>query len=329
MSKAKVIKKTLKDQNLVNMFNQMLGGDGDPEIVARKTSDIKSLLRVISGVLKSYATGPMKQFEEYSSWCDEFLKFGVATDGLLPLEYKEIKEHNQTKLLILVCRELVSYMHFLQPSTLSDKWVLSHPGLVYEPFAFTTLDVKHIWNNPKSTANVKRYNLQTFSLLFNKCHEIYRIVTAPDVDVKKFSQIIVDSIDKVKGQPELSRCKEAFDKIKESVSLLENNFGDYYKDMVQSENPNTIIENFIIDVSQGQNMNLSLMRQFRTIINFYKRQSGGKIKDPQVKKLFETLNSRMEILEKKVTTKGGNDQSSISDEDSSDTEDETEINAPK
>lgn len=328
MSKAKIIKKTLKDQNLVNMFNQMLGGDGDPEIIKQKTSDLKSLARIIAGILKSFATGPMKQFAEYQVWSDEFLKFGSATESLVDLDYKEIKEHNQTKLLILVCSELVIYAHFLQPATLSDKWVLSHPGLVYEPFAFSSLDIKHIWNNASSTSNVKRYCLQTFSLLFNKCHEIYKITTAPDVDVKKFSQVIVDSIDKVKGQPELSRCKDAFEKIKESVTLLETNFGDYYKDMVQSENPNTIIENFIIDVSQGQNMNLSLMRQFRTIINFYKKQSSGKIKDPKVKKLFESLNSRMDILESKVTKTGGDENSAVPDESSSSESDEDEINAP-
>ena len=156
------------------------------------------------------------------------------------------------------------------------------------------------------------------SILFNKCHEIYKIITSPDIDVSKFSKIIVESINKVRDLPELNRCKDAFNKIKESVALLENNFGDYYKDMQQSENPNTIIENFIIDVSQGQNMNLSLMRQFRTIIGFYKKKSSSKIKDPRVSKLFEGLNAKMDVLEKKVTNKSNSGVPTTTDAESSD-----------
>jgi hypothetical protein len=325
MSRTKIVKKTLKDQNLVTMFNQMLGGDGDPEIIAKKDADIKSTIRVISSILRSFATGPMRKFSEYNTWCDEFNQFAAESEKLLELPFKELKDHNQTRQLVLVCRELTIYAHFLQPPDIKDKWVLSHPGLVYEPFAFTHLDVKHIWNNEQTTQNVKRYVLQTISLLYNKCFEIYKTISSPDIDVKKFSIIIVNSIDKVKELPELNRCKEAFQKIKDSVELLENNFNDYYKDMIQSENPNTIIESFIVDVSQGQNMDLKLMRQFRTIINFYKKQSVGKIKDPNVKKLFDSLNNKMDMFEKKVQKQGPETETAaVSDleSDSSDTENE-------
>lgn len=298
MSKGRVITKTIKDGQLVEMFNQMLG-DGDPEIISSKLATLKARAETITKITNGFATGPFsRDFPEYKSWCDEFLQFSEKMKQLLELEYSEFKVHNQTKQLILICRALIDHVHFL--SDLNDKWITSQPGLQYSPFSFTALDFKSIWYNTAVTPAIKKYILTTMSMLFNYCHEIYKIITSPDIDVKKFSQIIIDSIDKIKSMPELSRCNEAFNKIKESVSLLENNFEGYYKDMMQSENPSTLIENFIVDVSKGQNMNLSLMQQFRKIIAFYKKQGGNKISDPSIKKLINTMEQRMDSAEKNL-----------------------------
>ena len=68
--------------------------------------------------------------------------------------------------------------------------------------------------------------------------------------------------------------------------------------MVESNNPNTIMENFIVDVSKGQNMDIRLMREFRVIINFYRKNAKGKINNPRFDKLFNSLDSRMESFEK-------------------------------
>lgn len=303
MSKVKIVKKAVKDQQMVDMFNTMISGDGDAEIMEKKEKELHSLISLIKNIMLGFANGPFKKFDEYVKNCAEFEAFATELNELTNVKYKELKSHQLIKQLVLVCRELVVYAQYLNPDNLQDKWILDHPGLMFEPFAFTTLDLKHIWNNEKATPTVRKYIMQVLSLMFNKCHQVYKIITSPDVDVKKFSMVIIQSINKVRTAPELSRCKEAFDKIEESVNLLENNFDDYYKDMIQSENPNTIIENFIVDVSQGQNMNLSLMRQFRQIINFYKKQSAknGKIKDPKIKSLFDSLTSKMDIIEKKVS----------------------------
>lgn len=327
MAKVKIVKKTLKDNDLGAMFNSMLG-DGDPEIISDKLKRVRSLAKTVALVMRDLATGPFRRdFPEYQEWWDDFLRFAERTDELTLMEYKEFKEANQTKHLVMVCSELVMYAHFLEAGKLQDRWITTHPGLSFEIFAFTKFDIKHVWANSNMTAKLKQYLLTVISIMFNKCREIHRLVASPDIDVKKFSKIIIDSLDKVKGMPELNRCSEAFNKIRDSVALLENNFDDYYKDMVQSENPNTIIENFIVDVSKGQNMNLSLMRQFRTIINFYKKQSAGKIRDPKVKQLFDNLNSRMDMLEKKVKVQNGDAAMESSDDEADaevDAEAETE-----
>lgn len=324
MSKVKTIKKVLKDPDLANMFNSMLG-DGDTEIIAEKAGKLKSLLKLIGQLMENFATGGMKQFTIYKEWLDEFHVFGEKIISIADKEYKEIKDHNVTRQIILICRELVKYSQNLTIENLNDRWIGKIPGLIFEPFAFTKLDLKHIWGNDQVTPIIKEYCLKLIALIYRNSFTVYQITTSPDIDVKKFSRVIIESIEKVKGVPALNRCKEAFDKIKESVALLETNFGDYYKDMVQSENPNTIIENFILDVSKGQNMNLKLMRQFRTIINFYKNQSAGKIKDPKVQKMFDSLNERLDTLE----TKAKQSKTVVDDKNDSDSSDTDQDDEPE
>jgi hypothetical protein len=297
MSRVKIIKKTSGvDPELGEMFNQMLG-DGNPEIIAEKSKTILSTLRLIGQILDNFAKGPMRGFADYGEWLDEFAQFGAKVTQLgesKDMEYKELKKHNVLRQVILCCKELVSYNAILT----TEKWITDHPGLVFEPFAFTKFDIKHVWNNESTTKTVREYVLKIIKLLYDNCYKVYKTTTSPDVDVKKFSQIISAAISKIQTLPELSRCKNAFRKLEESTHLLEDNFEDYYKDMLESENPNTIIENFIVDVSKDQKMNISLMREFRTLINFYTKQTAGKIKDPRYKGLMDQLHEKMSLFEK-------------------------------
>lgn len=339
MSKVKVLKKQIKDQNLIDMFNQMVGGEGDPQIVIIKKERINGCLAMVSKILASFADGPFgKALPEYKEWCTEFKAFGDRVGKLVetkdtkePVPYATIKEHNDVKHVILVCKEIAVYEHYLKESKLSDKWITSHPGLVFQPFAFTAFDIKHVWNNSNVTDKIKKYCLTTISVLYAKCHEVYEIVTSPDINIKQFSVTIVESLLRAQKDPKLSRCKDAFKKITESVSKLETNFSGYYKDMVQSQNPNTIIESFLVDVSQGQSMNVSLMRQFRTIIGYFRTQSQGKVKDPKVKKLFESLNDKIGILEnmsskKKTDKKDEKDEKDVKgDKDDKDEQPKIEL----
>ncbi len=41
----------------------------------------------------------------------------------------------------------------------------------------------------------------------------------------------------------------------------------------------------------------TVVRQFRDIINYYKKASQGKIKDPKVKKIFDMLNSNINLVD--------------------------------
>lgn len=303
MSRSKVIKKgvPLNDPGMVEMFNQMLGNEGNPEIVAQKQEKMQNLLKTITTVLFELCGGNFaKEFPEYKTWFEQIKQFAERTKELQEskMEYKALKEDIQLKRIVMMCKDLMPYKKYLaEKDNLNDKWIMDYPDTGFQVFEFTKFDIKQIWLNSKMRPVNKKYLLTVLSLLYIKSREVHNIVTSPDMDVSKFKDIILSSIEKVQGMPELSRCKDAFAKITDSISLLENNFGDYYKDMVASKNPNIIIESFIIDVSQNQKMNPGLMRQFRSIINFYKSKTQAKIKDPKVKKLFESLNEKMNMFD--------------------------------
>lgn len=309
MSKTKIVKKTVVDSSMSEMFESMIGGEGDPEITTDKFKKIISALKTISTTLMQFSEGPFStQFPNYVSWTDSCRGFSIKIkndilDAEEKLEYKDIKDHQQIRRVILMCTDLMDYEKSLTPSYatepnspsggLNDKWITKMPGNSFKPFTFTDLDLKLLWNDHRFNEKVKITILTIISILFSKAKAIYHIVRSPDINVSKFSVAIVSSIEQIQTMPELHRCKDAFARITNSVSMLENNFGNYYQDMISAKNPNLIIENFILDVSKENKMDPKIMMQFRTIISFYKKQSANKKQDPKVQKLFDTLSEKM------------------------------------
>lgn len=315
MSRVKVVKSEINQSGLNEMFQSILSGEGDETIVLEKYNTIISCIKTFVTVLNYFADSPFPTlFPEHKNWCEEFKTFAneIKTEILDKSDkwnYSGIKNHIIIRRIIMTCAELNEYDKFFLPGsdfTNSDKWITSMPGTSFKPFRFTNMDIKLLWDNDRTNAKVKSMMSTTISILFNKAKMIYDITNSPDVDVKKFASVIIESIDGIQTMPELNRCKDAFRKIKESVNMLEGNFGNYYKDMVDAKNPNLMIENFILDVSKKNEMKPELMRQFRTIISFYKKQSSTKVKDPNINKLFESLDSRMNKYDTKIQSENKN-----------------------
>ena len=154
-------------------------------------------------------------------------------------------------------------------------------------------------------------------MLYNTTYDVYQIITSPDIDISKFSDIIVQSIQQAKKM--IPRANKAFKKIEESVELLKNNFQNYYKDFITTKNPTIIVENFILDVSKENTgeLDLDLARQFKKIVMFYQKKSQGKIKDPRINQLFEMLNKNFDMLNVK--------DKDVSESEESDIESDIEI----
>jgi hypothetical protein len=209
------------------------------------------------------------------------------------LKYKQLKKEKLMQIIIVTSGNLNKYKSNLEDKdNLKDDFIKREPGLSLTPLKFSRLDLKMIWASSKLSFIAKKFILNILSHTLLIGINLYNIINSPDIDIKEFSKILIDSINKMKK--EIPRCDKAFDIIANSVNLLETNFDGYYKSSVEAENPSIIIENFIVDVSMSQNATPSVTNQFRKIIMFMKRKTAGN-KDPRVAQLFKVLNSQFDM----------------------------------
>jgi hypothetical protein len=310
----KTIRKQLGDKSMVDMFNQMLGtGSVDPKIVLPKYNKIKSSVCAIIKLLNSSVCDVFSKFDQKSN-CDEIndfikelesIEFKTVFDDTnseedLGTSYTSLKNNNTIKKLVLTCKNLIPYKDKLSilENEFDDSFIARIPGFVFCPFPFSGFNIKTLWVSDNVNDRVKKYTFTVLKLVLDNCKSIYDILTSPDVNVKDFSKVIITSITEIKKR--IPRCEKAFAKIEQSVGMLENNFNGYYKDFIQSQNPNTIIESFVLDVSSEGGTDIQTTRQFRKIIEYYRKATQGKIQDPRVKKIFEMLNSNFNAMEDEI-----------------------------
>jgi hypothetical protein len=304
---------------LNDMFAQMTGAENaDPDIIIPKMVEIQTLL------VKYYKIYDMllgfkdfvDNFPEAKRSFDEIKKFSGRIQTLTDDEYKfteqtlksespnyanalykKIKDDPLIQTIVVTSGNLGKYKKYLDKDNLRDEFIKREPGLSYKPLTFTNLDLKVLWVSNKLTNMAKKYILNILSHTYTIGHRLYQIITSPNIDIKKFSEVLIANIDKMKKR--IPRCNKAFDIIADSVSMLENNFEGYYKTSVEAENPSIIIESFIIDVSMKQKSSASITSQFRKIIMFMKRQSANS-NDPRVAKLFKILNSQFDMMKQET-----------------------------
>lgn len=215
--------------------------------------------------------------------------------------YKGLKDNEFIKRVVITGSNLSQFKRHIENSAnLDDTFIMKEPGFVLEPFEFSQFDLKWIWCSDEMTHQAKKYILSILHHAYIIGIEVYEILTSPDIDISKFSNILVDSIAKLRKQ--IPRCDKAFDIIENSVKMLENNFSNYYKSSVEAENPSVIIESFIIDISESQSASPVVTAQFKRIVAYLKEKSAGN-KDPKVKKLFGMLNSQFSAMDKELSVK--------------------------
>lgn len=337
-AKIKIMKQ--KDKNgeddkkdLLKMFNQITGVcDADRLIIIPKIDKIyKSVVEYnkLYSVLLNFPTFT-DQFKDYSFWFDdikEFLqkliksldvditkKYGdplettdmpwhTMDDAKLNVFYKDLKDNDFLKKMIITGNNLAPYKRYLVGSVsnvLDDAFIYREPGLTLTPLSFSTLDLKVIWGTADINNKAKQFILSILKHTYKIGIEVYDIITSPDVDIKKFSKILVDSIGKMKKQ--IPRCDKAFKIIENSVSMLESNFKSYFRGSVEAGNPSIIIESFIVDISTSQKASPTVAREFREIVAFLK-QNSAQNNDPKVKRLFSMLNNQFASLDAEMGVK--------------------------
>lgn len=331
-----------EDANVLNdMFEQMTGSQhADEDIVIPKLTRLHNLLNKfikIYNLLLNFSEF-IDKFQEYEKEFNEIKNFlinikkiidtsqelsedklkNMGTESVNKL-YKTLKSKQEVQAIIVTSGNLGKHKRYLEDkNNLKDDFIKREPGLSLTPLTFTKLDLKCLWSSSKLTSMAKKYILNILNHTYNIGHEMYDVITSPDIDIKKFSKILISNIEKMKKT--IPRCDKAFNIIKNSVELLENNFKGYYRNSVEAENPSIIVESFIIDVSMSQKANASITGQFRRIIMFMKKQAANN-NDPRVKKLFKILNSQFDLMAQKT---GVEDPGECNPEEQPDKEDEEE-----
>jgi hypothetical protein len=310
---------------LNEMFEEMLGlRQADPDIIRPKFVLIRNNVRNVYKIFKQLATFQTlkSDFPACNPGLDEIntyaetLKRELYFDESVPdvetkyasLDkekmndlYTSLKVNTYIKELITLCSKLkVHHKNFADMDTYKEHFVQNEPGLTFYIFPFSTFDLKYIWSADNVKPVVKKYILTVLHKLYENLFTIYKTVTSPDVDIDRFTKVIMTSINEIKKQPDLHRCKNAFRKIEQSIGLLQRNFDQYYRDGVASGNMGIILENFISDVSNQDGNNPRLIYEFKTIVK-YMRKMGARAENqsnPKIKKVFDTLQRHIDTMEK-------------------------------
>lgn len=312
-------------KDLQKMFSQITGtSDAERNVLLPKINKIYKNIVEYNNLFKIMLnfTPFINQFEEYKFWFEEieaFLKeliettgvdttkkYGDHTDGpyteMDDLElnkfYKELKGNDSIKKIIITGSNLTAYKKHLTDE-LDDIFIKREPGINLQPLAFSSLDLKTIWNTDIADKG-KTFILSILKRTYSIGIELYEVITSPDVDIKRFSKVLVDSIAKMKKQ--IPRCDKAFAIIENSVKLLEDNFKSYFRDSVEACNPSIIIESFIVDISTSQKAGASVTNEFRKIVMFLKERS-SQTSDPKVQKLFSMLNTQFSAFDAELGVK--------------------------
>ena len=338
--RAKVIKKSVSSVNendmkdLNKMFSQITGMSNADRIVI--LPKIGKIFKTIIEFNKLYSIllnfKPFTQhFDEYKFWFDdisEYLEKLISTTGVdikakysdtnddpdqvqhtfhsmdddaLNKFYKDLKENPNIKQMVITGSNLAPYKKYISDvNNLDDAFIKREPGLTLRPFAFSSMDLKTIWSSENLDDKAKKFILSIVRHTYNIGISIYETITSPDVDIKKFSKILVDSIAKMKKQ--IPRCDKAFAIIENSVSMLESNFKNYFRGSVEAGNPSIIVESFIVDISTTQKANAETTNQFKRIVTFLK-EKGAQTTDPKIKKLFGMLNSQFSAMDTELGIK--------------------------
>jgi tetratricopeptide (TPR) repeat protein len=235
-------------------------------------------------------------------------KYDERISDILFKKLNILKETDEIKMAIVMSNNLKKYKtHISDPNNLSCKFIKDYVGVDFMLFPFSNLNFKFIYLQEilqtnkinvkdSNSYNINNYILKILHLLYKVTEEIYKIITSPNIDAKKFGKILIDALAKIKTQ--IPRCNEAFKIIENSIGLFENNFDGYYKDFVMSKNPNIIIENFIADIADNNSNNSKVSGQFKEIIKFFRKviMENNNNKDPMMEKIFEKLQSTFNIV---------------------------------
>jgi hypothetical protein len=319
--------KIIKDKDLAEMFNQMLGaGSVNMNIVYPKYLDMKDRVAKLLDTLNCLNKSPLmktQSLELLRRKIEAFIEtsrenigkvFSMSFDNYewnlnlvenkdrdeFAKVYEAAKKSELVNVFMFICNDLHPYRKFFDKDKLDAKFVNEVPGSEFCPLPFAKeFDVKQILEQlfleEKKHEQMIRFIMIVLSKLYELSYGLYKILGSPDIDVDEFVEVIMNNISEIKKR--IPRCDKAFDKIIHSVKMLKENFPSYYKDFIETKNSTIIMENFVLDVSRTTKADAETTRQFKSIIDYYRKISANQIKNPKVKKLFDAVSENFKHLE--------------------------------
>ncbi len=322
MRKAKIkkIKVALgnKSEEIATMFNQMLGtGTANIPIAYPRYKRLKIICEQLVKLFGLLRDSPFMsnykefqpQLEQLQVFCELAHKritdtFSVDLDDAesdysrltkdqeeaFSVAYEKVKKSDLVRTFIVMCDRLAPYKkNFIDLDSLNPKFITTMAGTEWIPFPFTSLNIKYIFTLPRVGENTISFFMAILNKSYVLSKQLYDELRTPDIDIDKISEIIMTNIDKIQRQPELSRCGEAFRKIRESVGLLKTNLTEYYHDFLATNDSTIIMQHFIIDVQKETNASPVVVRQFVTIAEYYRKIARSSVKDPQITALLDKI----------------------------------------
>ena len=338
VKKVNLIKNTSEDPDIADIFKDMMNGSIKIDIVHRKYKLIyetacryKNLINILipqcandqyikkfyreicdsitrefnAEDLDKYFTNPLAAPK------DVYDSISAANKARYIDTYKRVKVCNYVNSIVITLNNINSkklnfmdevklpggkFSYVPKQGKLPSAYITKYAGNEWCPISGAeALNIKQIYIMSQ-TQDDKDFLLMWIQKLYEICYKMYETLNIPDIDPDDFIKIVKVSIEKLKKQ--IPRCGKAFKKIEESISMLKDNFTNYYKDYITSNNPSIIIESFISDVSKESGNDIELAREFRSIINYYKKmvKQQKETGNSKLNKVFSHVESQFSLL---------------------------------
>ena len=300
----------------------------EDEIVANDLNDYNEFMKIFEEFLsKNSNKHTMEEFKKKNISIEDISKndiYELTMVEELSDKYKNLKKSEITNVHIEYLTNILNYKKQLEDND-TLQWINSISGPVFELLPFCELNFKQIINYNLEKEDSDLFN-RFLTLIIKKevsfCKKLYEIIITPDIDVKQLAQLILDNIDNFKK--EIPRCDKAFNKIEEALRTLEDNFNNYYKDYIVTNDPSIMIQNFLSDIYKNGKEDPTLVVQLRRIIKFFTdkikthQNSNSKINNivDKLNSLFKENDTSLSNLLKK------SDMSTIDEKDEKDEKDE-------
>jgi hypothetical protein len=323
-AKPSVAKVSSKEQksDLEYYFGQLTGTEEpDLDIVKPKVLRLIGDANIIISTISAFSHVVRKLgYERNADELDTFMSNAKTfhselkvfeTKELTGEAWKTIKDHDFIQTCMVACGNLsVIHAQFAHSwDTVDRKFMNRFTGLKFVPFApWCDLDLKHLWLIDGDTEkDLPELIFTVMKNLFGAMRDMYEAYMNPDVNISHLSDLIISSLGNLRKR--IPRCDKAFNKIEESARMLKDNFGEYYRDFLQTKDPNNIFTAFISDVSTSCGNDTALIFQCRKIVEFYKKNAQMKIASGEItgekRQMFESLLNNYKMLDRNASETAG------------------------